>query len=100
MSLPPSATIAEIEAKRRAMGLDQPLARQYLIWLQDAVHGEFGRSIHYRRDAGALIAETLPATLELAVMGMIITAILGIAGGLLLFRLRATPFAALIDVWS
>src|ERR1700731_5502466 len=66
MSLPPSATIAEIEAQRREMGLDRPLALQYLIWLQRALHGEFGRSIHYSRNAGALVAETLPPTLDLA----------------------------------
>ena len=33
MSLPPNATLDEIEAKRQEMGLDLPLPRQYLIWL-------------------------------------------------------------------
>ena len=33
MSLPPNATIAEIDAKRREMGLDRPLPEQYAIWL-------------------------------------------------------------------
>src|SRR4051794_8125011 len=72
MSLPPSATIAEIEAKRREMGLDLSLPRQYLIWLNDVLHGEFGRSIHFRRDAAGLVAETLPATIELALISMVI----------------------------
>src|ERR1700689_3994511 len=62
MSLPPTATIAEIDAKRREMGLDRPLPQQYLIWLRDALHGEFGRSIVFGRDAGSLVATTLPAT--------------------------------------
>ena len=53
MSLPPNATIAEIEAKRREMGLDQPLPQQYLIWLADALHGDFGRSIQFRRECGS-----------------------------------------------
>src|SRR5580658_6687222 len=66
MSLPPTATIAEIEAKRREMGLDRPLPQQYLIWLSDALHGDFGRSIALRRDAGTLVAAALPATIELA----------------------------------
>jgi peptide/nickel transport system permease protein len=100
MSLPPTATIAEIEAKRREMGLDQPLSLQYLIWLKDAVHGELGRSIHYRRDAAALVKETLPATLELAIMAMAIATILGLCGGLALFRLRGTPLEAVADLWS
>jgi dipeptide transport system permease protein len=100
MSLPPTATIAEIEAKRHEMGLDQPLALQYLIWLKDALHGEFGRSIHYRRDAAALIGETLPATLELALLAMMIATLLGMAGGLLLFRLRGSLLEAALDFCS
>src|SRR5262245_35858648 len=100
MSLPPSATIAEVEAKRQEMGLDRPLAVQYLIWLRDAVRGQFGRSIHYRRDAAALVAETLPATLELAIVSMLIATILGVAGGLLLFRVRGTPAEAVGDLSS
>jgi peptide/nickel transport system permease protein len=100
MSLPPSASLADIEAKRREMGLDQPLYRQYLIWLEQAAHGELGRSIHYRRDVAALIRETLPATLELATAAMGIAALLGVFGGLLLFRLRATPFEVAGDLGS
>jgi ABC-type dipeptide/oligopeptide/nickel transport system permease component len=100
MSLPPTATLADIEAKRREMGLDAPLYLQYLIWLKQAVQGELGRSIHYRRDAAALVRETLPATLELAIMAMAIATILGLCGGLLLFRLRGTPFEAIADLWS
>ena len=100
MSLPPNATIAEIEDKRHAMVLDQPLPRQFLIWLKDAAHGEFGRSIQFRRDAGALVAETLPATVELAVIAMIIAAGLGLGGGLLLFHVRGTAFEVVGDIAS
>src|SRR6202050_1685472 len=87
MSLPPNATIAEIEDKRREMGLDKPLPQQYLIWLADALHGDFGRSIALRRDAGSLVAQTLPATIQLATCAMVIAAILGIGGGVLLVHL-------------
>src|ERR1700691_3461768 len=101
MSLPPNATIEEIEAKRREMGLDKPLPQQYLIWLGDALHGDFGRSIPLRREAGSLVAATLPATIQLALCAMVIAAILGFAGGLLLCRVRDTwlePVADLISV--
>ena len=71
MSLPPNATIAEIEAKRREMGLDRPLPQQYLIWLGDALHGDFGRSIATSpRRRRSLVAATLPATIELAAAAM------------------------------
>ena len=100
MSLPPNATIAEIEAKRREMGLDKPLPQQYLIWLAGALHGDFGRSIALRREAGALVAATLPATIQLAACAMVIAAILGVGGGLLLFRVRGTPFEPVADLAS
>jgi peptide/nickel transport system permease protein len=100
MSLPPNATIVEIEDKRREMGLDKPLPRQYLIWLGDALHGDFGRSIALRRDAGELVAATLPATIQLAACAMAIAAILGLGGGLLLFRLRGTLFEPVADLAS
>jgi ABC-type dipeptide/oligopeptide/nickel transport system permease component len=100
MSLPPTATIAEVEAKRREMGLDRPLPQQYLIWLNDALHGDFGLSIHFRREAGALVAQTLPATIELAVSAMVVATILGVGGGLLLFHVRGTVLEALTDMGS
>jgi ABC-type dipeptide/oligopeptide/nickel transport system permease component len=100
MSLPPNATIEEVEAKRREMGLDKPLPQQYLIWLGDALHGNFGRSIALRRDAGELVAATLPATIQLAACAMAIAAILGLGGGLILFRLRGTPFEPVADLAS
>jgi len=100
MSLPPTATIAEVEAKRHDMGLDRPLPQQYLIWLEGALHGDFGLSIHFRREAGSLVAATLPATIELAISAMVIATILGLGGGLLLFHMRGTAFEAVTDMGS
>ncbi len=100
MSLPPTATIAEIEAKRREMGLDRPLPDQYLIWLTNALHGDFGRSIQFGRDAGSLVATTLPATIELAASAMWLAAIFGLGGGLLLFHLRGTIAEPIVDLAS
>jgi ABC-type dipeptide/oligopeptide/nickel transport system permease component len=100
MSLPPNATIAEIEAKRREMGLDRPLPQQYLIWFKAALSGDFGQSIQFRRAAGALVAATLPATIQLALAAMVLAAILGVGGGLLLFQVRGTIFEAVTDLAS
>jgi peptide/nickel transport system permease protein len=88
MSMPPNATIADIETKRREMGLDRPLPAQYAIWLRGALRGDFGRSIQLRRDAGWLVASSLPATVQLALCAMLIASALGLCGGLLLFHLR------------
>src|SRR5688572_17058511 len=100
MSMPPNATIAEIEAKRRQMGLDQPLPRQYLIWLGQVIHGDFGTSIHFRRGVAGLIGTTLPATIELAVLAMLVAGSLGIVGGLFMFYVRGTRKEPLADTGS
>jgi ABC-type dipeptide/oligopeptide/nickel transport system permease component len=98
MSMPPNATIEDVEAKRREMGLDKPLPVQYAIWLRDALHGDFGRSIQLRRDAAHLVTTALPATLQLALGAMLIASALGLGGGLLLFHVRGRPAEALGDL--
>jgi peptide/nickel transport system permease protein len=100
MSLPPNATLEEIAAKRHAMGLDQPLFRQYLIWAGQVLHGDFGTSIHFRRGVAGLIGSTLPATVELALLAMIVAGTLGIAGGLYLFHVRGTAREPIADAGS
>jgi peptide/nickel transport system permease protein len=100
MSMPPTATVAEIEAKRVEMGLDKPLPQQYAIWLSQVVQGDFGTSIHFRRGVLGLVLDTLPATIELAVLSMIIAAILGVVGGLVLFHVRGTRKEPVLDFGS
>ncbi|MBV8838004.1 MAG: ABC transporter permease [Alphaproteobacteria bacterium] len=100
MSMPTTATIAEIEAKRREMGLDLPLYDQYLIWAGQVLHGDLGASIHFRRGVAGLITSTLPSTIELAVLAMIIAGVLGIVGGLFLFHVRGTAKEPLADAGS
>ena len=65
-----------------AFGLDQPLWKQYLLFLNNALHGDLGRSFAYSTPALALILERLPATLELAVGAIILAIVLGIPLGL------------------
>jgi peptide/nickel transport system permease protein len=100
MSMPPNATRAEIEMKRQEMGLDRPLPEQYAIWLARTVKGDLGSSIHFRRGVAGLVAETLPATVELAAFAMLIAAVLGFAGGLWLFHLRGTWGGEAADLGS
>jgi len=100
MSLPPTATVAEVAAKRSEMGLDRPLPQQYLLWVENVAVGDFGTSIHFRRAVAGLVAETLPATIELAVLAMIIAAALGLTGGLYLFHVRATWREPVADLGS
>ena len=61
---------AQAEAK---LGLDQPIAQQYLIWLKGALRGEFGISYKYKMDVLAVIRARLPFTLQLGGIGFLLT---------------------------
>ena len=79
----PDATQADRVRTIAALGLDQPLWRQYLLFLWGALHGNLGRSFVFGEPALRLILERLPATLELAVSAVLLSVLLGIPLGLL-----------------
>ncbi|QIL82771.1 ABC transporter permease [Diaphorobacter sp. HDW4A] len=64
------------------LGLDQPLWRQYLGFLNGALHGNLGNSFVYNVPAIELIFQRLPATLELAVAALLLAVLLGVPLGL------------------
>lgn len=100
MSLPPNATNDEIAAMREAMGLNRALPVQFLIWLGQILSGDFGLSIQLRQPVWGLVAEALPATIELAFLSMVVATVAGIVGGLLAFHFRGRPTEAAIDLSS
>ncbi len=72
----------EKERARVALGLDKSLPEQYLIFIRGAVTGNLGLSFVYGRPALDVIFERMPATLELALLAMLIAVVLGIPLGL------------------
>ena len=78
----PEATQAERLATVVVFGLDQPMWVQYALFLQSALAGDLGRSFAYSTPALTLIAQRLPATLELAVVAMLVSILLGVPLGL------------------
>ena len=91
VTLPPTATKAEIEKRRIEMGLDRPLPVQFGFWLEAAVSGDLGRSTQLKQPVTALIRVALPQTVELAVSAMALATILGVGGALLMFEARNRP---------
>jgi len=81
--VPPDATHEEREAAVKALGLDRPLIAQYGIFLENAVHGDLGRSFVFAQPALKLILQRLPATLELAFCALLIAVLIGIPLGML-----------------
>ena len=78
----PDADQAERERAVRALGLDQPLWLQYLVFLRNAVRGDLGRSFVFNEPALQLIMQRVPATLELAFGAMILALVVGLPLGL------------------
>ncbi|MCL5044561.1 MAG: ABC transporter permease [Deltaproteobacteria bacterium] len=66
---------------RRQLGLDLPVYRQYLNYLDRALHGDLGRSYLRRQDVARLIVRRFPATVALAVCAMTVALVLGVAMG-------------------
>lgn len=74
-------TQLDIERLRTQLGLDQPFPVQYFKFLQGAAQGNFGVSYRQARPVSDIIAERLPATLELAAVSAIFAIVLGVGLG-------------------
>lgn len=82
------ADAESLAAVRHELGLDRPLAVQYLDFLGDAVRGDLGRSYRSNVEVSDEISQRFPATIELAVAAMVIATAIGIAAGMLAARSR------------
>lgn len=71
------------DAAYRALGLDQPLAVQYLIYLKRLVTGDFGMSVLTSQPVLTDLLRVFPATFELATIAIIIGVALGVPAGVL-----------------
>lgn len=85
-------TDAQIQDRREALGLNDPLPEQYLDYLGGAVTGDFGDPVTDRRSVIGIIGDTAPATFELALTGMLVAVGVGVGVGAVSGRLRDTPF--------
>lgn len=94
--LGPAAEPGQIDAARRTLGLDQPLARQYADWLGRAARGDFGTSIAHGRSAAELLGEAWPATALLVLLSIVLSWTLGIVIG----ALQANTRRAALDGWA
>src|SRR5690349_12765282 len=69
----PTASRAEVDALRHAMGFDRPWPVQYADFIVAAAHGDFGESLRQHQPALPLVVERLPATFELAIAAMLLS---------------------------
>lgn len=87
----PHATVATIDRIRRELGLNRPLYVQYVTYLWHVAHLDFGQSIEFGSPVWSAIWSRFPATLELAVSGLVFEVVIGVPLGIL-SALRAGGF--------
>ncbi|HEV2036776.1 MAG TPA: ABC transporter permease [Candidatus Dormibacteraeota bacterium] len=68
---------------RHELGFDRPLPEQYLSWLGGVLHGDLGQDFITHASLTELLAQRLPVTLELTVLAMLVSLVLGIPLGVL-----------------
>ena len=78
----PQADQAEREHAIAVLGLDQPLWVQFGRFVLGALHGDLGKSFVHGSSALGLILERMPATMELAIVAMVMAIAIGIPLGL------------------
>jgi len=82
------------------LGIDKPLVVQYGRWLGDLVRGELGKSYRYDLPAWEVIKPRLPVTLELAVLAMGFSVLLGVPFGVISAVRRGRPLDYALRVVS
>ncbi len=78
----PQADQQDIQRTMAALGLDQPLWKQYLLFITHAMTGDLGTSFVHGTSAIGLILDRMPATMELALFAILLAIVLGIPLGL------------------
>jgi peptide/nickel transport system permease protein len=74
-------TTAQREALRERLGLNDPIPVQFVKWVANAAQGEFGLSYRMGKPVAALIAERLPATIELVLLSALLALLIGVPMG-------------------
>lgn len=85
-------SVEQVEQRREAMGLNDPLIVQYGRYIGGVFTGNFGNPITDRRSVTRIVAETAPATAELAIFAMLVALVVGVGVGAFAGRFRDTPF--------
>jgi len=84
------ARAEDIVALRHALGLDRPLLSQYGHYLAGIAHGDLGESFRFGQPVTRVILSHYPATIELAVIALLVCALIAIPSGILAAERRGS----------
>lgn len=78
-----NATQVQIDAVRKQLGLDDPLAVQFVRWMAGVFRGDLGTSIFSHEPVGKLIAQRIEPTLSLATTTLLLAVVVAVSLGVL-----------------
>jgi len=91
---------SERAAIERELGLDKPLWAQYVEWMRQLAVGNLGKSYRYDLPAWEIIRPLIPVTLELAMLSLIISVVLGVPLGVISAVRQDTRLDYVLRVFS
>ncbi|MGE3067360.1 MAG: ABC transporter permease [Hyphomicrobiaceae bacterium] len=89
---------AVLEQIRKQYRLDQPIPVQYLYWVKGVLTGNLGESMRLKEPVARLIAQKFPVTLQLALMAIIVSLLIGVPAGIISATRRNTPVDYAVNV--
>jgi peptide/nickel transport system permease protein len=78
----PAATPQSIAEVRKTLGFDKPLPEQFVRYVNDLAHGNFGNSLSTGRPVATEISSRLPASAELTLVGLIVSIVIAVPLGI------------------
>lgn len=97
------ATEEQRAVVRGSLGMDDPLPVRYINWVVQLLSGDFGRSYRTKIPVNVMISERIPVTLQLSIMALLISVLVGIPAGILAARRhnsRLDTIASLISMFG
>jgi peptide/nickel transport system permease protein len=84
------ARAEDLQQLRHSLGLDRPVPQQYAHYLAGVLRGDLGESFRFQEPVARVVLSRYPATLELAVVALLVCAAIGIPAGMLAAERRGT----------
>lgn len=94
------ATEEDIAALRVRMGLDKPLIEQYLVWIGNMFHGDFGMSVANNETVASMISSHIKPTVSFAIYSLTIAAFIAIPLGMIAARKKGSAVDHAVTVIS
>ena len=77
------ASTEQIEGIRERLGLNEPILKQFAIWITGVLQGDFGESFFYKKQVAELIAERLEPTLSLSLVTIFLVLLIAVPIGVI-----------------